>query len=433
MKKALLMTQDTLPPSSTTSAGGRTVEALERKVAILETLAEISTVLNSTYKLKPLLNALMDAAAKFTDSEAASVLLWDGTTDSLRFAATTTDDTGQNLIGKVVPLEGSIAGTVVRENRVVIVDNTNQDDRHNKSIDKGSGFQTHSILGVPMRSKNRVIGVLEAVNKRTLPWTRDDEYYLSVLAAQSAVAIEGAQLVTALQKANEDLKQVDKLKSDFIAIASHELRTPLGVILGYASFIQETEDPAVRGLADKVVNSAEQLRRIIEDLTNLRYLESKPNDLNYDSIPLQDILRDNLDDVRAVAEMKGHRLMVRMSEPMQVSVDRIRLNMALTNVLNNAIRFTQDNGTISVETERRGRELWIMVKDNGIGIEEKDLERIFERFVQVEDHMTRSKGGLGIGLSIARALIEAHGGRLWATSSGLNQGATFIIALPLNS
>jgi signal transduction histidine kinase len=405
----------------------------ERRIRILTRLTEISTVLNSSMKLKAVLNTLMDAAAEIADSEAASVLLWDANANELRFAATSTDDgEGSQLIGKVVPLDGSIAGKVLRENRIITVDNTQETQEHYDKVDKAIAFQTVSLIGVPMRAKNRVIGVLEAVNKRSLPWSDDDAQYLSVLAAQAAVAIENAQLVAALQKANDELSQVDKLKSDFIAIASHELRTPLGVILGYASFLQETNDPQVNELASKVVNSATQLRRIIEDLTNLQYLEQGAAELKRENVPLEEFLKVNLGEIRGLAEARGHRLMVKApNNRVTLKIDRIRMNMALTNLLNNAVRFTPEKGEIRVEVELRGSEVWIMVKDNGIGLSPGDTERIFERFVQVEDHMTRQNGGLGIGLSISRALVQAHGGRLWAVSPGLNQGSTFIISLPL--
>lgn len=404
---------------------------LEHKVAILTRLAETSAALNSTLKVKPLLNLIMQSAVEIVDAEDASVLLWDHKTDDLRFAATTTG--GQGLIGKPVPLEGSIAGTILRENRAVVVENVQQDTRHYQGIDQATEFQTRSLLGVPMRSRDRIIGVLEAVNKRTPPWTDDDRNYLSIIAAQAAVAIEGAQLITALQKANEELSQLDKLKSGFIAIASHELRTPLGVILGYSSFLQETENDEVRELASKVVNSALQLRRIIEDLTNLRYMEQTDAEINRESISLDTFIQENLRDIVSLVEAKRHMLQYTPLAPdVQVSVDRIRLGMALTNVLNNALRFTPAGGQITVRAEKHGgQEVWITVTDSGIGLSRDQFEQVFERFYQVEDHMTRHEGGMGVGLSIARAMVEAHGGRIWATSAGLNQGSTFTITLPL--
>lgn len=405
-------------------------EAYAQKISILTRLTEISASLNSNLKLKPLLSIIMEAAAEIVDAEAASVLLWDTKTNELRFASTTTD--GQSLIGTSVPLEGSIAGTVLRENRVVMVENAITDPRHYTKVDQDLAFQTRSILGVPMHAKSKVIGVLEAINKRQLPWTLDDAHYLSTLAAQAAVAIESAQLVAALRQANEELSHLDKLKSDFIAIASHELRTPLGVILGYASFIQDTEDPEVRAHASKVVSSAMQLRRIIEDLTNLRFMDQNPSELNFESITLGSFLNEIAQEAFALSEARRHRMLYTAPDDnVKVKVDRIRMGMAITNILNNAVRFTPDFGRIILNVEIKAHEVWISINDNGIGLAKDQLDKIFERFYQVEDHMTRTNGGMGIGLSIAKALVEAHGGRIWATSPGLNQGTTFTLTLPL--
>ena len=138
-----------------------------------------------------------------------------------------------------VPLEGSLAGAILRENRAIVLDDVSNDPRHYRRTDDQSGFDTRSLIGVPMRYKDQPIGVLEAVNKKVGKWTDDDRRNMLVLASQAAVAIENARLVQQLQTAFNELDQLDKLKNDFIAIASHELRTPLSVILGYATFLKE--------------------------------------------------------------------------------------------------------------------------------------------------------------------------------------------------
>lgn len=418
---------------STLSAYEQSIARLERRTAILTRLAEISLVLNSTLEQPDLLSLLMDAAAEITDAEAASVLLWEPLTRELRFVATTSRQAELNLIGQAVPLEGSIAGTILLENRIVQVDDTQHEPRHYSKVGEQSQFYTRSLLGAPMTVQDRVIGVLEVVNKRTLPWTADDHEYLSVLAAQAAVAIERAQLVTALQQANAELNELDKLKNDFIAIASHELRTPLAVIMGYASFLQDEAEGQTGELVAKVLASGMQLRHIIEDLTNLRFLQQKASELYRERLPLAGLVGDAVHDVASLVEAKGHQLALDLpAEPIEVEADQIRLVMALTNILHNAVRFTPDGGQITVRAERRPPgEVWVTITDSGIGIPPDKLERIFDKFYQVEDHMTRRHGGLGIGLSIARAVVEAHGGRVWATSPGLGQGATFFAALPL--
>ncbi|MBN8619919.1 MAG: GAF domain-containing sensor histidine kinase [Anaerolineae bacterium] len=407
--------------------------ALERKVNVLQRLAEVSVVLNATFQLGPLLTYLMDAAAEITESEGASVLLWDDQKRELRFEATTTTQAGMELIGQVVPLQGSLAGRCLVEGEIIAVNNTGSDPRHYAKIDEEKQFETRSLLVVPMRMQNRMIGVLEVVNKRHLPWTEDDRDYISVLAAQAAVAIGTVQMVTELQRANQELSELDKLKNDFIAIASHELRTPLAVILGYASFLKDEAEGRLGEHADKVLESGLQLRRIIEDLMNLRYLQQNASELVLEALPVSVVVQDALAEVESLLEASQHQVDVEIDPQLIVRVDRIRGAMAITNLLNNAIRFTPAGGSIRLAARRHDEasEIWLTIEDNGIGIDSTQLERIFEKFYQVEDHMTRKHGGLGIGLSIARALVEAHGGRIWASSAGLGQGAVFTIALPL--
>ncbi len=407
---------------------------LERKVNVLNRLADVSILLNTTYELDSLLTYLMDAAAAIADTEGASVLLWDEQKHELRFTATTTltQQTGLELIGKTVPLQGSLAGTCLTEGRVIQVDDTQHDPRHYSKFDEEKQFETRSLLIVPMRQEAKIIGVLEVVNKRQLPWTDDDHDHLMVLASQASVAIDRVQMVTALQKANQELSELDKLKSDFIAIASHELRTPLAVILGYASFLKEEAQGKLSQHADKVIESGLQLRHIIEDLMNLRYLQQNASDLHLQPQLLSSVVGDAAQDVQNLLEANGHKLTVSVPEGVVVQVDGILTTMGLTNILNNAIRFTPPGGHISVLGEMHDdREVWVKISDDGIGIEAEQLERIFEKFYQVEDHMTRKHGGLGVGLSITKALVEAEGGRVWASSDGLGKGTTITVVLPL--
>lgn len=408
------------------------MEGVEKRVSVLERLAQVSLVLNSTLKLETLLGHVMDAAAEITGADAASVLLWMPQTRELRFAATTTTPDNPHLIGQTVPLAGSIAGAVLQNNQIVQVDDAAGDPRHYGQVDQENRFQTRSLLAVPLVYQNRVMGVLEIVNKQELPWTAADREYAGILAAQAAVAIERAQLVEALRRANQELSEIDRLKNDFIAIISHELRTPLAIILGYASFLQEEAEGEMGELVGKVVAGAMQLRRIIEDLTNLRYLHQSAAELKRAPVPLVALIEEAVTDVADMAAAKGHTLDVVPPEAdVMVNVDRIRVVMALTNLLNNAVRFTPEGGTIQVRTENRPGEVWVLVTDSGVGLQADQLERVFERFYQVEDSLTRHHGGMGVGLSIVRALAEAHGGRVWASSPGLGAGATFTLALPL--
>ncbi len=405
-------------------------EEYQQEIRRLHQLVEVSVVINSTLELRSLLSIIMDHAADITGAESASVMLYDAKTDQLRFVATSTTSTvTSELLNIPVPMEGSLAGTILRENRPILRDNVADDPLHFRDADAQSGFETRSLLGVPMHFRDEPIGVLESVNKIEGGWSDEDRRNMLVLASQAAVAIRNAQMVEQLQSAYDELDQLDKLKNDFIAIASHELRTPLSVILGYATFLKEDARGEVSAHASAVLNSALRMRNLIEDMTNLRYLKLGEAELSKEPIPLAAIFQAAQGDVEDMAEAKNHTLEVQMPDMgLIVVVDRIKLGMALTNLLYNGIKFTPSGGKISLGYERKPHSIWITVTDTGVGIPQDQLERIFEEFHQVEDHMTRRHGGMGLGLSIARALVEAHSGRLWAESDGA--GSTFYLSLP---
>lgn len=400
----------------------------------LNRMVEISLLLNSSLSIDAILTQLMDATVEIVHCESASVILMDENTQQLHFVAMPTTDAerSQKLKRIPIPLEKSIAGAIILENKAVVTNDTSQDPRHYSQTDSALGFKTSSLLGVPMRIKNRVIGALEAVNKIGGEWGEKDQHDLEVLASQAAIALENAQLIRKLRNANEELSQLDKLKTDFIAIASHELRTPLGVIMGYASFLKAEAQGELSDHATAVLNSALRMRNLIEDMTNLRFLKLKDIELAIEEVPADDIAQLAGSDVVSMAETRGHslRILPSDSENLLVNGDRAKLLMALTNILNNAIKFTPERGTIKIRCIERPNEVWIQVKDNGVGIPQEDLTKIFEPFYQVEDHMTRRHGGMGLGLAIAKAVIEVHHGRIWAESPGPNQGSVFTISLP---
>ncbi|MCU0464634.1 MAG: GAF domain-containing sensor histidine kinase [Anaerolineae bacterium] len=411
---------------------------LRAQVAGLRKMLTVTTKLNAALlkpdpQLEVLLPAIMDAAAELTDCESAAVLLWDNDWQELYFAATnSTSPTAHEVLGMPVPLN-SIAGTIFRERKPIAVNNVEQDPRHYKSVDEQSGFHTASLMGVPMISRDKVIGVLEVVNKRRLPFTQRDEQALMVLGQEAAVAIEVARLLVQLKSANEELSQVEKLKDSFISIASHELRTPLGSILGYATFLKDdapSED--MREYADAVMRNAMHLRSILDSMATLRYLTPVGKDVKPERTLLTALLRDLQSEASSMPNA-AERVLTFTSVPVSlaVTVDRERVGLAISNVMQNAIRFTPPGGVVTVSAQQRPGEVWIMIEDNGIGIDAEHLERIFDEFFQVEDHMVRRYGGLGIGLSVARMLIKANHGRVWAESEGVGKGARFIVALPI--
>jgi len=410
----------------------RQIDELRQLIVRLSRLVEVSVTLNSTLEPEPLLQFLIRSAADLLDSEAASILLFDEKTQRLYFAASTGADPTE--LRKIpVPLEGSIAGTIYRDDSPLIINEVAADPRHYRQVGEKIRFEARTMIGVPMRMRDRRIGVLEALNKRGGPFTESDLQTLSIIASQAAVAIHNANLVSALQKAYDELGKVEKLKSDFIAIASHELRTPLGVILGYAAILKEDADQATSEHAAAVLNSALRMRALIEDMTNMNMMRVGSAELAVSQQALQPILEAAYEEMRPLIEAKGQQVSRHVApEQLLANVDAPKMMMALTNLLNNAMRFTPGGGRIELGLERHGAEAWLRVRDNGVGLPADQLERVFDQFYQVEHHMTRRHEGMGLGLSIVRAVVRAHSGRVWAESAGRDQGATFTIAVPLS-
>ncbi|MFZ6030703.1 MAG: ATP-binding protein [Chloroflexota bacterium] len=403
---------------------------LQQTVRQLARLVEISVTLNSTLDTRQLLRYIIQVAADILGCEATSILLYDEKRSELIFTAASGTDPDK-LAEIPVPIENSIAGTVFSTNKPLVINDVEKDPRHYSQVGEQIQFRPRSLLAVPMRIQEHVTGVLEALNKQEGSFNDADINILSVIASQAAVAIHNAQLVNALQEANAELRQVDKIKSDFMAIASHELRTPLGVILGYATFLQEEAQGEMSEHATMVLNSAVKMRTLLEDMTNMNMLQMGATKLSRQRVSAQEVIQSACREAAATAEAKSQALNVHLpAKDLFVDADREKMQLVLENLLNNAVRFTPNGGEITVSAKALHQEIWIEVKDSGIGIEQEYLGRIFEQFYQVEDHLTRHYGGLGLGLAIAKGIVELHGGRIWAESEGKDKGASFNIALP---
>ncbi|HQE91493.1 MAG TPA: ATP-binding protein [Anaerolineae bacterium] len=404
---------------------------LAQTVARLERMVAVGQMLNSTLDLSPLLGAIIYTAAELVGTQAASILLIDERTGELFFAAST-GSSREELRQIKVPVVGSIAGTIYTTGEPLIVEDASSDSRHYSGVDQSLSFQTRSLLGVPLRVHTHCIGVLEAVNKlNDDKFNADDIRTLSTLASYSAIAIENARLVASLREANHRLAELDRLKTNFISIASHELRTPLMIVQGFAGFLREQASDKMTDDLDMVLRGASKLQAVIDQMTNLNFLESGCSELKQETFVVQELIEEIKEEWQPLAAAKRQSLCIRIPPtPILIHGDRDKIHLALSNLLNNAVKFTPENGHIELHVILHTGRVEIAVVDDGIGIPQCELTRIFERFYQVEDHLTRHYGGLGLGLCIAKEVIEHHGGRIWAESNA-GQGSCFRLVLPM--
>jgi len=402
----------------------------ETRVQRLERMLEISRELTSTVALEPLLEKIGAMAAELTGCVGASILLLDARTGELRFCTAAGVPSGQ-LAEIPVPIEGSIAGTVFKSGEPQIVLDAQADPRHYGEVGQQSGVEVRSLLAVPLQIKDRRIGVLEAINKQGgSAFSPEDVETLMTLAAQAAVAIDNARLVGALRKAYERLGKLDRLKSDFIAIASHELRTPLSLILLYATVLREQLDDASGAQVEAVERAAMRLKNIIDTMLNLRYLETGQMELASTRFDVRDAVVDACGDYEALAEAGGLVLDADLpDEEVPISADREKVRVILDNLIANAIKFTPPGGRVRVALRGQQDGIEVEVIDTGVGIPPEELELIFDRFYQVEDPLTRRHGGMGLGLTIVKGLVDLHGGTV-SVESVPGRGSRFVIVLP---
>jgi signal transduction histidine kinase len=238
-----------------------------------------------------------------------------------------------------------------------------------------------------------------------------------------------------LMRVKEAAESAGRAKSEFLANMSHELRTPLSVIIGFTQLNLGKQFGPLTPLQEEslgdVLRSARHLLSLINDLLDLSKMESGTLHLDLTIFRLRDTLERSLLIVKEKAAKQQVGLSVHIGDiPERVMADERKLKQILYSLLENGIKFTPSNGEVCLRAESGDGLLHISVEDNGIGIRKEDLERIFKPFTQVDGSYSRHHSGAGIGLSMARELVELHGGRIWAESEGEGRGTTFRVVIP---
>jgi len=399
----------------------------------LQQLVTLSKQLNEKVELEAYLQLIADAAADLTNSQAGSIFLYEEETGLLKFMAAPHSHFDK-LRRFRVPLQNSVAGEAFTQAAPVVILDAEHDSRVFREVDLDLPFVTRSILAVPLIYRGEALGVLEAINKRgvNVHYTEEDVTTLEILGTFAATMIFNNALIDEARFVREELAEIEKRKDEFIAVASHELRTPLGLILGHATFLRETVQLSqfVEQL-DVIVQNAVRLKSILEDLFNADVARTGRARLRTNVVSLNKIIKDVARSFQRDAVQRKISLNLELpEEEILVDVDEEKISIALGNLLKNAVMYTNEGGHIFVKTELLPGYVKVAVIDDGIGIPEADLKHVFDRFYQVAAHNIRRNGGIGLGLSVAKVMVELHGGQIWAESVE-GKGSNFSFLLPV--
>lgn len=297
------------------------------------------------------------------------------------------------------------------------------------SVLEMSGHDVVCLLASDLSGEKRSLAELQQAYRHLEEANRQKDVYQAGL--REAMDLQDRQ-----QRAQiEQLKQVDALKVDFLNAVSHELRTPLSSILGYAEFLEDEMGGDLTAEQRKYVlgisNGADRLRHLVDDLLDFARLEAGTFRMAPQDVDIHQVVDLALRSLEPQIASAGVSLETDLPpEPLNVRIDPARVEQIILNLVGNSIKFTMAGGHIKVVVKRQNDELILAVQDTGIGITADCLPRIFEKFFQVDPSMTRTRGGAGLGLTIAKALAEAHGGRIQAESTP-GEGSTFWFTMPM--
>ncbi len=378
-------------------------------------LLELSHDLASTLDLDSLLSHIVQAAAELCEAEAVSILLYDQAKGQLYFRAASNLD-APLMNDLIVPVSGSIAGWIISNRQPVILNEAQKDPRHYDNIGKITQIETASLLGVPLLRKNRVVGVLEAINKRSGEFTEEDQDLLLALGAQAAIAIENARL----------FQQAD-LISEFV----HELRTPLASLTAAAYILQRPEISEER--RSKIIQTIEQEINRLSDMASafldLARLESGRARFNFSQVEIGELLEESSLLLQEKIEEKNQELILeKLPDPTFITADRDKLKQVLLNLLSNANKYTPAGGKITLSSQSTFDEIILTVSDTGKGIQPEYLPHLFEKFYRVPS-TEQEVQGTGLGLYICKHIIDAHGGKI-NIESKVGQGTKVFVRLP---
>ena len=421
---------------------------------ILELLDRASAAFASTLELEHIVQAVTDAGRELAGAEFGAFFYTSSEPDAELFRLYTLSGAPREAFARFGhPRNTPIFGPTFRGEGVIRLADVREDPRYGQWAPHHGMPPGHlpvcSYLAVPVVGRSgHVLGGLFFGHRERGRFTARSERLVTGLAAQAAIAIdharlyeqarrdadERARLLEAERRARVELERVSLMKDEFLATLSHELRTPLNAVLGWADILlaRGGEDPDARRGLETIARNARAQAQLIDDLLDMNRIVSGKLRLDVQRVDLGAVVEAALDSVRPSAQARGLHVRADVDRSLApVWGDPNRLQQIVWNLLSNAVKFTPRGGHVDVSVRPVDGRAEVVVADDGAGIPPDFLPHVFERFRQADSSTTRKFGGLGLGLSIVKHLVELHGGTITADSAGRELGATFTITLPL--
>lgn len=360
---------------------------------------------------------------------------------------------GFDLKNKKKILDSDFCELFLQNKKIVVLDELeNYDKKFENQINFLKSLKAEILI--PLSIKNKVAGVLVFGAKESGDaYNEDDLKVLEIISSQVAMVIENALLfeetkdfniklekevkhaTRELLDANEKLTKLDKAKSDFISIASHQLRTPLTIIKGYISMLLEGSfggltDPEIDSL-NKVYASNERLIKLVENLLNVSRIESGRLQFNFQEVQFENVVASVVEELQMAAQKKGLKFIYNKPEnPLcKIKADEEKIRQVILNLIDNSIKYTEE-GDITINLKQSGNFVEFCVSDSGMGINKKEMDNLFKKFSRGNGIYLVHTEGTGLGLYVARQMVEAHKGKVWAESPGEGKGSKFCFQLP---
>ena len=410
----------------------RLYQETDRRLTEVSTLYQLARQVNTSLDVQDRLNSIVWSLKQAMGCRSCSIALLDPINDVLEIRAEAGIEGKWRKDFKLRLGEG-VAGRVAAEGRPMYVPDTLEMEDFI--------FFDHSVrslLTVPLSVQDKIIGTLSVDSDQPHAFSAADERLIGIAAAQAAIAIENARLYTSLEQrartlaeAYAELQEVDRLRDEMVQNVSHELRTPLTFVKGYVELLLSCDAGPLTDLQkdylEVVIEKTDTVTRLVSDIMFLQQADQIPKET---SISLTKLAKRALQGCAATAEQAGLVLEENIPDDLPpVKGDAGRLLQVFDNLLGNAIKFSPDGGRITVTVEDVGEMEQVSVADEGVGVPKDQQERIFERFYQVDGSARRRFSGIGLGLTIAKRIVEAHGGEMWVGSEP-GEGSTFYFTIP---